>query len=61
MLIVLIFLGSMLPIWRNLPAKEKLNLWQFILEEPFGSRGEERPHIDSREAIYRAKQVGYIH
>ena len=60
-LVIMALGATLLPIWRNAPAKEHLNFWQFVREEPFRSQGIERPHIKSTEAIARAKQAGYIH
>lgn len=55
---LLLFIGSLLPIWRNSPSKEHLNFWQFIREEPFYP--EKRPHISVEEALARAEQAGYL-
>lgn len=54
----LLFIFSLLSIWRNSPSKEPLNFWEFIREEPFYP--EKRPHIHVEEALRRAKQAGYI-
>lgn len=54
---LLIFVGSLLPIWRRAGVAEPLNAWQYL----FTSIREPMRHISTGEAIARAKEAGYLH
>lgn len=53
---LLLFIGSLLPIWRRAGVDRPLNSWQYVataLRQPM-------KHISREEAIERARQAGYL-
>lgn len=52
----LLFLGSLLPIWRRTGVDRPLNAWQYVGQE----LKHPKKHIPVEEAIERAKQAGYF-
>lgn len=52
----LLFIGSLLPIWRRAGVDRPLNAWQYVNI----SMSEPMKHIPVEEAIARAKQASYL-
>ena len=55
-MIPLLFIFSLVPIWRRAGVDKPLNTWQYLgqaLKEPM-------PHISVEEALDRAEEAGYF-
>ncbi len=52
----LLFLASIMPIWREADIDKPLNIWQFI----HANATRQKKHLPVEEALNRAEQAGYL-